>query len=86
MGKPNNQGVSTFIVLTRSRSYSVRRPDVKTGTKLREDRSRKSLGENVGELRSGGNMKNADITKSIALPNEVEINLNMLGALMLNGV
>jgi len=31
-------------------------------------------------------MKNADITKSNALPNEVEINLNMLGALMLNGV
>jgi len=31
-------------------------------------------------------MKNADITKSNALLSEVEINLNMLGALMLNGV
>jgi hypothetical protein len=31
-------------------------------------------------------MKNADITKSNALPDEVKINLHMFGALMLNRV
>jgi len=31
-------------------------------------------------------MKNVDISKSNALPDEVKINLHMLGALMLNGV
>jgi hypothetical protein len=44
------------------------------------------FGENVGELRRRRDVKDADSSKGHSFSNEVKINLNMLGTLMLNGV
>jgi len=60
--------------------------NVETGPKLREDRRRQAFGEDVGELGRRRDMKNADNTKSHLFSDEVKIDLNMLGTLMLNGV
>ena len=73
-------------ILTRLRSRSVDWSDVETGPKLCEDRSRQDFGEVVGELRRRRDVKNADNAKVHSFSNEVKINLNVLGALMLNRV
>jgi hypothetical protein len=49
-------------------------------------RRRKPLGEDIGKLRRGGNMKNTDGSNGDPFPNEVEVDFHVLGALMLNGV
>jgi hypothetical protein len=59
--------------------------DVETGPKLLKHRCRESLGEDVGELRSGRDMENPHTLDGEPLANEVEVELNMLRALMLNG-
>jgi hypothetical protein len=68
----------------RSRNDAGR--DVKTGTKVLEHTGRQPLGEDVGELRTRGNMKNASFSKGDSVTNEVKIYLDMLGALVLNRV
>src|SRR6266542_938522 len=60
--------------------------DVETGPKLREHQGRKPLGEDVGDLGGRRNVKNSNIPIGNALANKVEIDLNMLRALMLDGV
>lgn len=48
--------------------------------------TREALGENVGELRSGRDMKNPHISECNPLANKVEVELDMLRALMLDEV
>jgi len=60
--------------------------DVETGSKVDEDRGRKALGEDVGELRRRRDVKDPDVSNGNPLADEVEINLDMLRALMLDGV
>jgi hypothetical protein len=60
--------------------------DVETGPKLLKHYRRKPLGEDVGELRGGRNVKDTNISNGDMLADEVEVNLDMLCALMLNGV
>jgi hypothetical protein len=68
------------------RSRNVDGAYVKTGANLREDRSGQPLGEDVRKLIHRWDMKNTNITNDNALTDEVEINLDMLRALMLNRV
>ena len=72
--------------LTPSRSRNVDGADVKTGANLKEDRSGQPLSEYVRKLRRRWDMKNTNITNDNVLVDEVEINLDMLRALMLNRV
>jgi hypothetical protein len=60
--------------------------DVETRLKLREHRGRQPLGEDVSELRGHRDVEDANISDGNALADEVEINLNMLGVMMLDGV
>jgi hypothetical protein len=60
--------------------------DIETGLKLQEHRGGQPLGEHVGDLRSRRNVEDTNIPDSNVLADKVEINLNMLGALVLNGV
>jgi hypothetical protein len=57
--------------------------DVETGSKLREHREGIPFGEDVGEL---GGRRDMNISNGDTPANEVKINLNMLGALMLDRV
>jgi hypothetical protein len=59
--------------------------DVETGPKLREHRGQ-PLGEDVGELRSRQDVEDTNVPDGNALTDKVNSNLNMLGALVLNGV
>jgi hypothetical protein len=54
--------------------------------KLQEHGGRQPLGEDVGELRSHWDVEDMDIPDGNMLTDKVKINLNMLGALVLNGV
>lgn len=60
--------------------------DVQTGPDLRKDRRRQTLGEDVGILGQRRHVEDVDSTNGNTLPNKVEINLNMFGALVLNQV
>jgi hypothetical protein len=60
--------------------------DVKTGSKLSEHREGKTLCEDVCELRCRRNIDYADLPDGDLLLNKIEINIHMLGALMLNRV
>jgi hypothetical protein len=60
--------------------------DVETGPKLREHRGGQPLGEDVSELRSRRNVEDTNVPDGNALTDKLEINLNMLGAPVLNGV
>lgn len=57
--------------------------DVQTSPKFDEHYGRLTLGEDVGILGRSRYMKNTDVTKSDAFPDEVEVDLNVLGALVL---
>jgi hypothetical protein len=60
--------------------------DVETGSKLSKHQGGKGLLEDACELRYCRNMKDVDLTDGDLLSNKMEINLHMLGALMLNGL
>jgi hypothetical protein len=74
----NNSNTSTVSTLAMT--------DVETGAKLREEWRQKTLGEDVGELRSHRDVQNVNFSNDDLITDEVEINLNMLRALMLNEV
>jgi hypothetical protein len=59
---------------------------VEARSELREDRGRKTLGEDVSELGGGRYMENPNISNSHPVTNEVLVNLHMLHPLMLNRV
>jgi hypothetical protein len=54
--------------------------------KLREDHRRKPLGEDIGELGGGRDMKDANSSTSYPFTNEVEVDFDMLRVLVLDGV
>ena len=60
--------------------------NVQTGAKIHKNRRRKDLGEDIGELRRGGNMKHTDNPNGDPFPDEVKVDFHVLGTLMLNGV
>jgi hypothetical protein len=60
--------------------------NIKTGSKLLKYRRWETLGEGVGVLVYHGGMQNPNLTEGDTLPNKVEINLNMLCALMLDRI
>lgn len=67
----------------RARSQNVVRENVQTGAEICKNRRRKPLGENVGELHRGGNIKNPNCSKGHPFPYEVEVDFHVLGVLML---
>jgi hypothetical protein len=60
--------------------------DVDTGPELLKQRHRETLSEYIGKLRRGQDMKNPHIPDADTVANEVEVELDMLRALMLDGV
>ena len=78
--------ITLIALLTRPRSLIVEALNVQTGPELLEERSRQPLGEDVGVLCRRRDVHDTDITKSNTLPHEVKIDLDVLGALMLDGV
>jgi hypothetical protein len=77
---PNTNDSNTHSVKTLATA------DVETGLKLCEQRGGQPLGEDVAKLGSGRDVEDTNVLDDNVLTNEVEINLNMLGALVLNGV
>jgi hypothetical protein len=67
------------------RSRSVAR-DAETGTKLLEGGSRQSLSHHIGELLCGRNMENPNASKGHLFTHKVNVQLNVLGPAMMNGV
>lgn len=64
----------------------MRFADAETGPEVEEHTGRQALGEYIGELRARGHVKDADFTKGDALPDEVQIDLDMFSVLMLHRV
>jgi hypothetical protein len=60
--------------------------DVETEPILREHWGRQPLGEDVGELGGRQDMEDTNISDGNTLANEVEINLNMLGTLIMDEI
>jgi len=60
--------------------------DVQTGAKIHEDGGGKALGEDIGELRRSGYVKNMDSTHGNLFADEMKVNFHVLSALMLYGV
>jgi hypothetical protein len=58
--------------------------NVQVGSKLLEHRGGKILGKDVGVLGCRRNMTYPNVTEGDPLPNKMEINLNVLRALMLD--
>jgi hypothetical protein len=58
--------------------------DVETRAKLGEEWRQHALGEDVGELRSHRDVQNANFPNGNLVTEEVEINLDMFRALILN--
>ena len=87
----HNQGQPTiitsvyynYIVLTLPRSRNGSTTNVQAGSKLLKHRGREALGEDIGVLRCRRDMKNPNVSEGDSLLNKMEINLNMLRALML---
>ena len=73
-----------MLTLPRSRNGST--TNVQAGSKLLKHRGGETLGEDAGVLRCRWDMKNPNLAKGDSLPNKMEINLNMLRALMLDWV
>jgi hypothetical protein len=59
---------------------------METGSKQREQQGGESLGEDASELGSHQDVEDTNVSASNMLTDEVEINLNMLCALMLDEV
>jgi hypothetical protein len=57
-----------------------------TGVKLIEEWRRQTISEDIDELRSRRDVQNVNFPNGDLVTDEVEINLDMLPALMLNGV
>jgi hypothetical protein len=60
--------------------------NIETGPKFQKHRCRQTLREDVHDLGGCRHVQYADITDGNTFPNEVEVDLDMLRTLMLNGV
>jgi hypothetical protein len=81
--KPYPIHIQIYSTPSRSRSGAS---DAKTGPKTLEGRGRKTLHHHIGELLIGGYMENTNTTKSDVLPNEVNVELDMLRPAMMNRI
>ena len=75
-----------YIMLTLPCSLIGSTTNVKTRSKLLKYRCWETLGEDVGIPGCHGDMENPNLTEGDTLPNKVEINLNVLCALMLDRI
>uniref|UniRef100_J3M498 Uncharacterized protein n=1 Tax=Oryza brachyantha TaxID=4533 RepID=J3M498_ORYBR len=66
--------------------YQKKLADIEIGMELREDRRREPLGEDVGILGGSGHMKDPNRANRHFLANEVEVDLDVLGPLVLHRV
>ena len=73
-------------MLTLPHSLIGSQANVKAGSKLLKYKCWETLGEDVGVLGCHGDMENPNLTEGNTLPNKVEINLNVLRALMLDRI
>jgi hypothetical protein len=76
----------TINTLTPPCSHNSATADVETGPKLIKHRGGETLREDVSKLRCRRDMEDVDLTNGYLLSDKMKINLNMLRALMLNGV
>jgi hypothetical protein len=67
-------------------SHSGRITDAKTGSKISEELNQKTLRHDVRKLMRGGNMKYPNLSQGHLLTYEVEVDLNVLHALMVDRV
>jgi hypothetical protein len=67
-------------------SRIVRGPDVQTGLKINKNYSRKTLGENICELRECRDMEKTNRVGDDTLTDEVKVDLDVFGALILHQV
>ena len=68
------------------RSRSGSRADVQAGAELGEHYGRQPFGEDISILERRRYMENTNISKSNTITKKIEVNLHMLGMLMLNRV
>jgi hypothetical protein len=81
------QGQYTYAIhLTPPAVETLATTDVETRPKLLKYHRREALGEDVGELRSSRDMKYSHIPDGDTLADEVEVELDMLRALVLDRV
>jgi hypothetical protein len=74
------------ICLTPARSRSGRVPDAKTRFELIEELYSKAFGHDVRELMRRWDMKHAHLSKSNLLTDEVNVDLDVLSAVVVNGI
>lgn len=60
--------------------------DVQTGTEVFEDGAGQSFGEHIIKLGPRRNVENSSFTQSNPIADEVKVNLDMFGSLVLHGV
>jgi hypothetical protein len=63
-----------------------RRANVETGAEVDEDSSRQTLSEYISILKGRWTMKNTYSSKCHMLPHKMEIDLHMLGPLVMNWI
>jgi hypothetical protein len=78
--------VSYIHCLIPARSRSGSGTNAQTGAKVREELYRQTLGHDVSELVSGGHMKDPDLSKRDLLADEVNVELDVLRAPVVNRV
>jgi hypothetical protein len=78
--------ISYTIFLIPARSRSGRSADAKTGPKIGEELNRKTLRHDVRKLMGGRNMKNSNLPQGHLLADEVDVDLDMLHAPMMDQV
>lgn len=79
-------GCTVHICLTPARSRSGRVPDAKTGFELVEELYRQAFRHDVRELMRRWDMKHAYLSKGNLLTDEVNIDLDVFGAAVVNGI
>jgi hypothetical protein len=77
---------SLYISLTPAHNRSGRIPNAKSGPKISKQLSRQAFGHYIRVLVGRRNMQYADLAQSDLLVDKVNINLDMLGAPMMNRI
>lgn len=75
--------ISIQYQLIASLSWSRRRTDAQTESKIQEKLATQPFSETIGKMIGGRNMKNSKMTESHLVSKKMNAHLDMLGALML---
>ena len=81
-----NKSLQLYISLIPTRSRSGRIPDTKTGPKLHEQLGRQAFRHDVRELVGRWNMKDPNLSQGHLFADEVNVDLDMLRATMMDRV